>query len=320
MYSNFWKQRNFNMKPSRLLFIALLFIAGIAHAQELRTFSNAEGQTFEDTLVKYDYEARLVTLDKRGNVPIDTFSKAEQDYILKWNMAVGFKSPIRFKTEITRGNWGRMKAEKTITPFWMDAIQVPGKQTPTHTVVMVDDYEEYTALYLEAEGYTITLKNQNFFPIENIVVESKIYFEQENFIIPDDFFTSMKNEYTDTATTNKVKYTSETIPVIIPREEVALYSACSIIVDQQVNRDSLTTETEVEDDAEVETVVEGFGDWDDHGRRRTGKLTGIWVRIGIKGPDGEMIWRELTDPKSLPKKVLWDSPSPGPTAAEQPSM
>jgi hypothetical protein len=308
-----------------LLLAAQLTVAGV-HAQQLRTFSNAEGKTLEDRLVKFDYEEGIVSLEKSGKVPLDTFSEADQEYILKWNMAMGFQSSMRFRTEVKKSTWARMKSEQTITPYWMDAVQVPGKQTPSHNVVMIDDFEEYNALYLEAEGYSISLKNQNLFPIEGIVVESKIYYEQEYYAIPDDMFTSMENEYTDTITTNKTRFTSETLPVIIPREEVVLHSHCAIIADHQVSRDSLVTTTEEEGDedtgdeeeededdgAEVETIVEGFGDWDDHSRRRKGRLTGIWVRIGIKGPDGEMIWREIMDPSSLPKKVTWeDAPVAG---------
>jgi hypothetical protein len=196
------------MKIIPLHLIALIFFAGIAQAQKIRTFSNTDGQTLRDKVVNYDHEKHIVTLDRSGRIPLATFSKADQDYILKWNMAKGFQSKPHFKIGIERSNWGQMKTEKTITPSLMDTLQVPGKETPTHTVVMVDEYEEYTALSLEAEGYTITLRNQNLFPIKNIVVESKIYFEQEQFVIPDDFFSSMENEYTDTATTNKVKFYS----------------------------------------------------------------------------------------------------------------
>ena len=307
------------MKTRTLKFIPLLLLAGAVHAQDLRTFSNAEGKTLEDKLVRYDYGESMVTLERSGKVPLDTFSKADQDYILRWNMVAGFKSTMRFKTEIKKSNWARMKSEKAVTPYWMDAVQISGKTTPSHTVVMIDDYEEYTALYLEAEGYSITLRNQNLFPLEDIVVESKIYYEQELYVTPDDMFTSMENEYNDTITTNTVKFTSETISVIIPREEVVVHSECAITVDHQVDRTSLISETDEESDdsgeedeegdedaAEVETVIEGFGDWDDHGRRRKGSVDGIWVRIGIKGPDGEMIWREMTDPTSLPRKVSWD--------------
>jgi hypothetical protein len=105
---------------------------------------------------------------------------------------------------------------------------------------------------------------------------------------------------------------------MIPREEINLFTECSIVINHQVNRESLISgagdgDEEGEDDGGES--VGGGGDWSDHSRHRKGKLTGIWVRIGIKGSDGKMIWRELTDPANLPKKVLWDQ-SPAATATE----
>ena len=305
------------MKYSAPLLFISLFSAALVNGEELRTFTNAGGKTMEDQLVRYDYDERIATFDRSGKVPLDTFSKKDQAYILKWNMAAGFKSKMRFKTELKKANWARMKHEQNVTPYWMDALQVPGKTTPAHSVVMIDDYEEYTALYFEAEGYAIKLKNQNFFPIENVVVESKIFYEQEHYQIPDDIFSSMEREYDDTVATNKVRFLSETIPVIVPHEEVIVHSDCAIIIDHQLDRSSISSTTEEggeedeDDDGGDEEVADGFGEWDDHSRRRKGKVTGIWVRIGIEGPDGAFIWRQMVDPSSLPKKVSWD-----PTTAE----
>lgn len=308
------------MKRSILPIALLLAATAMGQTPPLRTFSNAEGKTLEDRITRYDYEERMVTLEKAGKVPLATFSEADQRYILQWNQAEGFKSTMRFKTELKKGNWARMKHEQTTTPFLMDAVQLPGKTTPTHRVEPDENFEEYNAVYLEAEGYEIVLRNQNFFPIDNIVVESKIFYEQEYYRIPDDLFTSLEKEYDEVASTNKVRFLSETIPVIVPREDVVLHSECAVIIDHQVNRNALTTTSEEsaegdegdEGDEEMTETVDGFGEWDDHGRRRTGKVIGCWVRIGVKGPDGEMVWREMTDPASLPGKVSWE-----PAAAAQ---
>lgn len=297
-----------------LLQLAIVALAVTAGAQDkLHTFSNAEGQTLQDRIVKYDYEEQLVTLEKKGRVPLETFSEADQEYILQWNQATGFKSSMRFKTELKKKNWARLKHEQTITPFFLDAIQLPGKQTPTHNLLMLEDYEEYNAVYLEAEGYEILMRNQNFFPLENIVVESKIFYEQEHYIIPDDLFASMKSEYKDVSTTNKVRFLSETVPAIIPREEVVLYSDCAIMVDHQIDRTVLVSTTQDDGDGDEEDeestateTVEGFGEWDDHSRRRSSKVLGVWVRMGIKDPDGEMVWREMIAPPSLADKVSWE--------------
>jgi hypothetical protein len=300
------------MKTS-LLVLGLTILTPTLYAQsDLRTFSNAEGETLQDRIVKYDHGEQVVTLEKNGRLPLPTFCEADQKYIQQWNRAEGFKSTMRFKIELQQKNWARMKHEQTITPFFLDAVGLPGKKTPIHHLLMLDDYEEYNAVYLEAKGYEIILRNQNFFPLENIVVESKVFYEQEYYTVPDDLLASMESEYNDVAITNKVRFLSETVPAIIPREEVVLHSDCAITVDHQVDRSNIADSSGEEDDEETgeESAAGGLGEWDDHGRRRTGKLIGIWVRIGTKDADGNMIWREMTDPTSLPDKVSWEPATP----------
>jgi uncharacterized membrane protein YgcG len=315
------------VKSNVLLIVFLL--STLAYAQEIRTFTTADGQTFEDALKRFDYDNRIVELEERGKAPLDSFDPADQKFILKWNMVRGFQSKMRFKTELDRKTWARLKHEQTVTPYWMDALQTEGKEIPDHLVAMIEDYEEYTAIYLEAEGYSLTMANHNLFPLENIVVESKVFYEQEYYILPDDFFSSMDNDYRDTVTTNKVRFRVEKIPVMIPHERVILHSESAILLDHQIDRSSLETAEEEEGDdsggtedgggeggssggggssgaESIGDIVEGFGDWDDHNRRRKGKLIGAWFRIGIEGPEGKMIWRELTEPASLPKKVSWN--------------
>jgi len=301
-----------------LLLSAVLAVSA-AGQSVLRDFSNNAGKTLKDRIVKYDFENKTVQLEKNGRVPLNTFSKADQAYILHWNQVEGFKSTMRFKIDVEKKNWGRMKHEQNVTPYFMDAIQIPGKQTPNHYVLMIEDYEEYNAVYLEAEGFQITLKNQNFFPIENLVVESKVFYEQENYIIGDSLFLSDESSYTDTVTTNKVKFLSETVPIIVPREEVTVDSEAAIIVDHQVSRNSLVSVTEEEnedgdgddgsEEDEAAETVDGFGQWDDHARRRKGKIDGVWFRVGIEDPEGNMVWREIASPSSISKSYTWDATS-----------
>ena len=275
-----------------------------------RTFTNLEGNTLQDRIVKYNFETKEVTLEDSGKVPLETFSAADQAYILHWNQIEGFKSTMRFKMEIKKSDWASMKHEQNVTPVYMDAIQIPGKKNPSHHVIVVEDYEEYNAVYLQAEGYEIKLRNQNFFPLENIVVESKIYYEQELYLLTDSLFVSSENEYYDTVATNKVRFLSETIPIIIPREEVFVNSESAITVDHQVERNALISTSEGdegddESEEDKEETIEGFGDWDDHGRRRKGRVHGVWFRIGMKDLNGQMVWREMTSPSSLDSKVNW---------------
>ncbi|WP_372795496.1 hypothetical protein [Pontiella sp.] len=319
------------MKP--LITALLCAVALGAHAQfntmEPRAFSNAEGKTLTDRIVKYDSETETVTFEKNGKIPLDTFSEADRKYILHWAQVEGFRSSMRFKLEVDKSSWASMKHEQNVTPYYIDAVQIPGKRTPNHTIIELEDYEEYTAVYLEAEGFEIKIRNQNFFPIENITVESKIFYEQEQYILPDSLFLSSENEYTDSVVTNRFRFLSETIPIIIPREEVFLNSEAAIIVDQQVERSSLVSTSNNEDDSDDDSddgteSVEGFGEWDDHGRRRKGRVLGVWFRVGIVGLDGEMVWRDIASPNSIMDK--WESfetaglPEPKETEADQPAQ
>lgn len=287
--------------------LAALFCCSAALAQfekmEPRTFANADGKTLTDVITKYDADKKEVSLEKSGKIPLEKFSQDDQAFILHWAQVEGFKSSMRFKLELKKQNWESMKHEQSITPFYMDAIQIPGKRTPSHNIIMLEDYEEYNAVYLEAQGYEIKIRNQNFFPIENITVESKIFYEQEQYLIPDSMYNSGESEYSETVTTNKFRFLSETIPIIVPREDVFLNSEAAIIIDHQIERSSLVTSSNTEeedDDSDYD-----LGDWDDHGRRRKGRVLGVWFRVGITGLDGEMVWRDISAPSSLKDK--WES-------------
>lgn len=168
-----------------------------------------------------------------------------------------------------------------------------------HHIVLLEDYEESTSLVLEAQGYEISLRNANLFPIENLTVESKVYYEQEEYVIPEDLFKSANKDYTDTTTTTNSRFRTESIPSIAVRETVMLYSECAYLVDQEVTRSSIVTSDE--GDSMVSDI------WSDHSRDRDGKIRGLWLRVGIEGTDGNMVWREETEPASLAERMTWDT-------------
>lgn len=309
------------LKAGVLLWSVVLFgLVGANAAEEgMHTFSNSKGEKLVDRIVKVDYEARIVSLARSGKVSIDAFSKADQDYILLWNQVAGFKTDMRFKMKIDKAKWGQLKIEQNVDPYFMDAAQVPGKQTPTHNVVLIEDFSEYNATHLEAEGYSLTLQNQNFYPIRNLIVESKVFYEQEYYKVPDDILQSSENIYDDVTKTDKVRYLSEEIPSIVPREKVTVYSECAPIINHQVQRNSdvLEVEEEVEveegqededeEEPETEIVIETLADLDDHARERQGKLLGVWFRVGIRDQNGEMVWRDICEPSSVKKKFSWET-------------
>ena len=52
---------------------------------EKRLFSNQDKQNIEDKIIKYDFEEKIVLLEKNGKVPLTKFSDKDQAYILQWN-------------------------------------------------------------------------------------------------------------------------------------------------------------------------------------------------------------------------------------------
>lgn len=298
--------------------VCCLLAAGTLLAQKPRTFTNAEGKPLTGILLEYDERRDEVDMrigERREKIPLSKFSKEDRTYIKRWYMAKAFQSTMRFKIEINRNDWKQLKWEQNITPYWMEIVNIPGKATPIHKVSMLEDYEEISTLYLEARGYVITLKNQNMFPIDDLVVHHKIFYQQENFSFPDDISRASDNDYDDVVTTNLSKQATEIIPSIAPLEDVSLNSEYAITIDSQIERNQLQNEVEREDEdedgeeeeaEETEPEYEDFGDFDDSSRRKKGEVIGIWVKVGIRGPEGNIIYRDITEPESLSKKVLWD--------------
>ncbi len=297
------------MKP--LFRIALpALIIGMQAATPKENFRHASKGILRDTLKGYNYQKREALFEKSGRIPLKTFSEEDQAYILHWNQLTGFTSTFRFKLEMKKKRWARMKHEQNRTPFYMDVFLIPKKSTPHHEVVEAEDYEEASACYLEAEGFELTLRNQNLFPLEQIVVESSIFYEQRSYLMGDSLFLGEENDFDETTVTNRIRRRSETIPLILPREEVVVYSAAAILADQQLERNVIVSGSgsgeESEEWNESEETVEGFGDWSDHNRRRRDKLIGVWFRVGVQNMDGEMVWREVSHPASLPDQVSWE--------------
>ena len=83
-----------------------------------RVFSNRNGETLSDTIIKFDFDKQEVLFEKNGRIPLEVFHEIDQAYILQWNQQNGFASTMRFKIQIERDRWARMKQEQTRTPAW----------------------------------------------------------------------------------------------------------------------------------------------------------------------------------------------------------
>jgi hypothetical protein len=289
-----------------LILLCILPLTGIT-AETERTFTNADGKSLVGIPKSYDPQTEVVLMNINGRqekIALSSFSAADQLYLKSWNMQKGFESPIKFKVDLTRKKWSTIRWSSTIEPLIMEPIKLPGKRTPLHYRTAVQSYEEITALQLTAQGYEILIKNNNMFPIDQVTIEHKIYYQQEIYITPEDIIQTEDDQYDEIITTNRIKYAIELLPSIAPFEQITLYSRCASIVDSQVTRAKISnSQAEAPNDG---PTIEGFGEWGDSHRDRKGKLLGIWVRISIKDADGNTNYRDITLPDTLSKHVAWE--------------
>ncbi|MCF7848775.1 MAG: hypothetical protein K9M45_08000 [Kiritimatiellales bacterium] len=312
------------LKPILSIGMCLLFLVGGATAYDKRKFTTKDGKTYVGKLMKYSPTDKLVLLDIKRKTPLADFTEADQKYIMDWYVAQGFILPTQLRIELDEQLWARRRWKKNTIPYWLEPLKMEGKETPNHTELLFEGYEEYVVVEYTATGFEIKLRNKNSFPLENITVAHKIYYEQEEFIRTEDIVLSAENDYTDTTVKQTVKSGTEHIKLMEPNSELNLYSAVATLVNYEIERTvNLTTEEGEEDEdgnisegstsTDYGDTIEGFGEWDDSNRDREGKLIGIWVKISSTDANGKTVTREVYKPDNLPQKVSWDLP-PEPAA------
>jgi hypothetical protein len=289
----------------RKLLLLTICIALCSVASEPHIFTNKDGNTLEDTIIKYDLEKEEVLLESSGRLPLNIFSEEDQRYILQWNQINGFLSTMRCKLSLDRDRWARMKQEQNRTPVYIEADRRPHFGSIIHQTTPLEEYEEYSSIELDAVGFSLKVRNQNFFPLENIIVQSKVLYEETLFQTSDSFYESESDLFDEVITKQRVRFREEPISVLIPLEEITVHSATAIITEQKLDRTIITTSEEEEDD-DGSSSIDDFGDWSDHNRDREDNFIGVWFRIGIQDHDGQLTWRHVSYPDDLFEELIWD--------------
>lgn len=287
---------------SLLLICMVSLLIHTAHATE-RLFANRNGETLSDTIMKFDFDKQEVLFEKNGRIPLEIFHENDQAYILQWNQQNGFASTMRFKIQIERDRWARMKQEQTRTPAYIEAARRPHFNTLLHNTTLLEAYEAYSAISLEALGFSLHMRNQNFFPLENIRVESKIIYEEQSYLTSDSMYASDQDLFDQLQTEQRIRTRSEEIAILVPLEEIQLYSAAAILSEHTLDRSNLESSSEGDEDT---SSIDGLGDWSDHNRERKDDFVGVWFRIGIPSPDGDYYWRHVSIPDDFHETHLWD--------------
>ena len=289
------------MKSILFTFIAGLLINTVNATERL--FINRNGKTLSDTIIKFDFDKQEVFFEQNGRIPLEVFHDIDQAHILQWNQQNGFASTMRFKIEINRDRWARMKQEQTRTPAYIEVARMPHFNTLLHNTTLLESYEAYSAISLEALGFSLHMRNQNFFPLENIRVESKIIYEEQSYLTSDSMYKSAQDSFDELQTEQRIRIRSEEIAILVPLEEIKLYSATAILSKHALDRSNLESSPEEDEDT---SSIDGLGDWSDHNRDREDAFVGVWFRIGIPSPDGDYYWRHVSIPDDFNEKHRWD--------------
>ncbi len=249
----------------------------------LRTFTAQDGRTLKAGIVLYDPVTDKVKIQREDNklltVPSTSFSEKDQTYIKKWYAASVFSSAAKFKLDVERKEISSTKKEHEVDlgeEFGGGRRGESGVQT-----VAIDKVSQYE--------YKLSLENRSDATLSNILMEYRIYYEQEQAVEDE---KANKNRPEDD-----------------PRPQ--RYQA----VEQQKLKDGQARIKPIESRETKETATgrvtllerSASRDWGDKIDLKS-SLHGVWIKLVMKGPDGENIVRELAHPPSIPKKFSWDAP------------
>jgi len=200
-------------------------------------FTSKEGRKFKGRILKYVPIDKMVVFDKTmKRIPLDFFCDEDQEYILYWSMTQGFLSTFTFKIEAQEKLWARRNWKRRTTPFWLEPLRMKGKETPLHVETMIAGYEEVVTARFIAKGYVIRIRNGNSFPLRNITVEHKIFYEQEEFAIGEDIMLCSSNTYPEVVVKQKRTGGSELVEVLEPYKDRILQTKCALLVTYSIHR------------------------------------------------------------------------------------
>lgn len=275
------------------------------------TFTSTEGKSFTGRLVKFDPIDNIAVFDSKKRIPLSLFCEADQEYIRRWSMTQGFISTFTFKIEVSEMLWGRRRWKRRNIPYWMESLKLENKKTPHHVETTIKGFEENVTVEYLAKGYNIRIRNGNSFPLENIVVHHKVFYEQEEFLTSEDIMLSGHEDYAEIEIKQKVKGNTETVELLEPYKDRILESECALMVQYSMDRYSNDEsedgiENKYEGDPNYERIP-GFDEWDEGSERsRGGKIVGLWVKMGMEDQEGQMVYRDFTLPTDLPTIRTWD--------------
>lgn len=287
--------------------VLLVSISSIGRAEvEYRTFTAQDGRTLKAAVLAYDAASGKVQIlreDKaKLTVQATAFSEKDQAFIKAWAAAQLFLSPAKLKLELKRNEVKDWKKEHEIDMTEFDDAEGGegrrgGDEGGIRTVA-VDKNTQYR--------FDLILENKGGIPFANVKMEYRIFYEQEKPV-------------EDPATAKqRMKNKEDGIPDFSPHIAVAenKVKAGEVKIKAIEPAGAHTVSTDAVTILKRTATSRPFREMVD----LKGELKGAWIKLSMKGPDGQLLVREIALPESLAKKYPWEAPpeEPAPAPEEPP--
>lgn len=271
----------------KLIGLILLFTLS-AHADEtFRTFTANDGRTLKAKIISYDTASDKVHIQredkKKLTVPSTAFSEEDQTYIQKWNVGQLFISESKFKLELQRVEVGEKKKEHEVD--FTDEVNAGGGGrrggSSGPTIVAVDKITQYK--------YTLAIDNKSDVEFKNVTLEYRIFYEQEKAVLDEKANQGRDEDSTRperymAVEQNKVKDGKVRIKPIKSGEIKEISTGATVLIKRSATRP-----------------------WEDKINLKC-NLTGAWIKLTMKGPDGEELVRDIATSSTIMKKYSWEIP------------
>ncbi|MCF7817676.1 MAG: hypothetical protein K9M54_07325, partial [Kiritimatiellales bacterium] len=245
-------------------------------ADEFRTFTAQDGRKLKAKVVSYDPASDKVQIlrdDKKSvTVQSSAFSDADQKYIKTWSAIGIFSSPSKLALDISRNEVGTTKKEHNVDMTNVeddsgDSARRGGGREDGIQTVATDKSTQYK--------YNLTLANKGGVPLDNLAMEYRIYYAQEKPVM-DDKEKRPKGDLRPVrylpVSENKVKGGKVKIGTIEAKGTKEVSTGSVTLLQRTANR-------RIEDKIDLK-----------------GELAGVWVKVYMKSPDGEMVERDIALP------------------------
>jgi hypothetical protein len=280
------------------ILVGLIFlIATATHADDkFRTFTANDGRTLKARILVYDAATDKVQIQredqKKLTVSTASFSEKDQTYIKKWHAAQIFNSAANLKLEIERVEVKSSKKEHEvdISEELGGGGRRGGGETGMQTVA-IDKSTQYK--------FNLLMDNKSDLDLKNITMEYRIFYEQQK-AVKDEKANKGRQEDDPrperymAIDEDKIKEGKVRIKPFESRSSKQVSTGSVILMKRSASR--------------------AWGDKID----LKSNLIGAWIKLTMKGPDGETLVREIATSNSIPEKYSWDTPQEEEPAEEEP--